>query len=111
MCCPGVRLGTLRTPAIAPSNVLHCKIEELDVQADNRADDQQCKIAHEACGLPIQASTRDASVGLVQSIEPKSEISNAKAQSSLEQLKIMQQLDEDSISTAGFAFNCGRRTT
>ncbi len=88
---------------IAPSKVPHCEIEELDVQADDRADDQECEIAPDAFGLSIQADTGDAIVGLVQITEPKPEVTDTTAQSLLEQLKVEQQLDGDSISTAGFA--------
>ncbi len=101
---PEPRTIVATAPAIAPSEVLHCscKIEEL-VQADDRADDQECEIALEACGRPTQAGTRDASVGLVQNTEPKSDFSDTTAQSLLEHLKISQQLDEDNSSQAGFA--------
>ena len=100
---PMPRTIVATAPAIAPSEVPHCEIEELDVQADDRADDQECEDVLEAFGLSIQAGTGDVSVGLVQITEPKPEVTDTTAQSLLEQLKVVQQLDKDIISTAGFA--------
>ena len=81
----------------------HCEIEELDVQADDRADDQECETILEAISLSMQAGTGGANVKAAQITEPKPEVTNKTAQSLFEQLKVAQQLDEDSISTAGFA--------
>jgi len=83
--------------------VPHCEIEELDVQADDRADDQECENILEAISLSMQAGTGGANVKAAQITEPKPEVTNTTAQSLFEQLKVAQQLDEDSISTAGFA--------
>ena len=51
----------------------------------------------------LQAGTGGANVKAAQITEPKPEVTNTTAQSLLEQLKVAQQLDEDSTSTAGFA--------
>ena len=99
---PELRTIIATAPAIAP---LHgsCEIEELDAQADDKANVQECEITLDAFGLSIQADTGDVDVGLVQNTKPKSEISDTTAQSLLEQLEVVKQLHEDSISTAGFA--------
>ena len=77
-----------------------CETEELDVQANDRTDDQESKNVLEAFGLSMPADTGDASVGLVQITEPKPEVTDTTAQSLLEQLKVEQQLDGGIISTA-----------
>ncbi len=101
---PEPRTIVATAPTIAPGKV-HCEIE---VQADDShamAHDEECETVLEAFGLSIQADTGDASGRLVQITEPKPEITDTTAQSLLEQLKVVQQLDEDSTSQAGFALN------
>ena len=97
---PMPRTIVATAPAIAPGEVLHCpcKIEELNVQADDGTDYQECETVREAFGLSIQADTGDVSVGLVQVTEPKSQVTDTTAQSLLEQLKVVQQLDDLKIS-------------
>ena len=73
------------------------------MQADDKANVQECDITLDAFGLSIQAGIEDATVKAAQITEPKSGVTNTTIQSLLEHLKVLQQLDEDNVSQAGFA--------
>ena len=84
---PEARTIVATAPAIAPSEVLllhcSCKIEELDVQADDKANVQKYEITPGAFGLSLQAGTGDATVKAAQVTEPKLGVTNTTAQSLL----------------------------